>query len=92
MQHFLQFICSIIACGLVVVSVFSLNLAFREGTTYLKRLHRIPCSGCAYFTGDYRLKCTLHPVEALTEEALECLDFEEGSCSNQSRSKLCNQP
>lgn len=91
MQHFLQFICSTIAFGLAVFSFWSVGLACREGATYLKRLHRIPCSDCAYFTGDYRLKCTLRPVEALTEEALECLDFEGGSCSNQSRSKLCNQ-
>jgi hypothetical protein len=39
-------------------------------------LHQIPCPDCMYFTGDYRLKCPVHPIEALSEEALNCKDFE----------------
>jgi hypothetical protein len=29
-----------------------------------------------FFTNDYRLKCTVHPVKACTEEAINCSDFE----------------
>ncbi len=67
---------SMSALGLIAFFVWSVQLAFREGMLNLKRLHSIPCSRCAYFTGDYRLKCTVHPKLALTEEALECRDFE----------------
>ncbi|NJR69347.1 MAG: hypothetical protein HC771_12300 [Synechococcales cyanobacterium CRU_2_2] len=36
----------------------------------------MPCSNCRYFTGDYRLKCTVNPYVALSEEAIGCRDFE----------------
>ncbi|MEM9542971.1 MAG: hypothetical protein AAGA60_26195 [Cyanobacteria bacterium P01_E01_bin.42] len=47
-----------------------------QGCTYLQRLHQIPCSDCTFCTGDYRLKCTVHPCQALSEDAIGCLDFE----------------
>ena len=47
-----------------------------RGFTYLQRLHQIPCSRCTFCTGDYRLKCTVHPYIALSEEAIGCRDFE----------------
>ncbi|MEL6931131.1 MAG: hypothetical protein AAFO95_21300, partial [Cyanobacteria bacterium J06600_6] len=40
-----------------------------------KRMHQIPCTKCRYFTGDYRLKCTVNPAQANTEEAIGCSDF-----------------
>lgn len=36
----------------------------------------MPCSRCAFFTGSYHLKCTVHPCKALSEEAIGCLDYE----------------
>ncbi len=56
-------------------------LALREGWSNLLRLHQIPCSHCAFFTGEYRLKCTVHPFKALSEEAIDCLDYESTSLS-----------
>lgn len=62
---------------LVLVGFFlSIFLAVQDGITRLKRLHQIPCSRCAFFTGDYRLKCTIHPCQALSEEAINCRDYE----------------
>ena len=43
-----------------------------QGINYLKKLHQIPCANCVYFTGDYRLKCTVEPIKAMTENALAC--------------------
>ena len=54
----------------------SIYLAIQEGITRLRRLHQIPCSRCVFFTGDYRLKCPVHPCKALSEEAIDCLDYE----------------
>ncbi|NJK39702.1 MAG: hypothetical protein HC835_00755 [Oscillatoriales cyanobacterium RM2_1_1] len=79
---------SVCASSLVIGIMGLTWRAFREGWTHLKRLHRVPCSRCAYFTGDYRLKCTVHPSLALTEDAIGCHDFEQAShpttpsCSN----------
>ncbi|MCU0568513.1 MAG: hypothetical protein MUF49_18195 [Oculatellaceae cyanobacterium Prado106] len=45
------------------------------GVRMTRQMHRIPCSSCMFFTGDYFLKCTVHPSEALTEEAIACRDY-----------------
>ncbi len=56
--------------------LWSVCLNFNQGWQKLKRLHQIPCHQCAFFTGNYYLKCTIHPQKALTEEAIDCLDLE----------------
>ncbi|MDJ0569802.1 MAG: hypothetical protein QNJ53_12235 [Pleurocapsa sp. MO_192.B19] len=47
----------------------------KTAVDHLKRLHQVPCSNCAYFTGDYRLKCTVNPLDAMSETAIGCRDF-----------------
>lgn len=42
-----------------------------------KRMHQIPCTRCCFFTGDYRLKCTVNPSLANTEQAIGCGDYQE---------------
>ena len=56
-----------------LVSIFQ---GFKYGITHVRKLHQIPCSKCDFFTNDYRLKCTVHPVAACTESAINCFDFE----------------
>ena len=71
----------------ILISIFlaffclSIYLAMQDAITRIRRLHQIPCSRCAFFTGDYRLKCTVHPCKALSEEAIDCLDYEPTSVS-----------
>jgi hypothetical protein len=48
---------------------------FSQGINHIKKLHQVPCSKCAYFTGDYRLKCPINPEIALSELAIDCRDF-----------------
>ncbi|MGD1919391.1 MAG: hypothetical protein ACFCAD_11165 [Pleurocapsa sp.] len=40
----------------------------------VKKMHQIPCTRCRFFTGDYRLKCTVNPHVANTEAAIGCSD------------------
>ncbi len=40
-----------------------------------KKMHEIPCTNCKFFTNDYRLKCTVQPRLANTEQAISCPDF-----------------
>lgn len=81
----------------------SLNTT-KQGINHLKRLHQVPCSNCAYFTGDYRLKCTVNPTIAMSETAIGCRDFlsKEGTrhnnkpqckitCGDCSTSKKCSE-
>ncbi len=41
----------------------------------LQKLHQIPCDRCVFFTGEYNLKCTVHPSRALKEDAIDCVDY-----------------
>ena len=61
---------------LITISLWNLYLTFKQGINYVIRLHQIPCSRCTFFTGDYHLKCTVHPYNALTETAINCSDYE----------------
>jgi hypothetical protein len=50
--------------------------SLRRNWMHVRRLHQIPCSNCIFFTGDYKLKCAVHPCKALTEEAIGCTDYQ----------------
>lgn len=76
LQYVKTTLCLTLILSLIGISVWNFCLTIRQGITYIKKLHDIPCSGCAFFTGDYRLKCTVHPDKALTETALNCRDYE----------------
>jgi hypothetical protein len=66
-----------IAIWLVLLFFFTaLFLAIAEAWVLLRKVHRIPCSRCVFCTGDYRLKCAVHPARAFSEDAIDCRDFE----------------
>jgi hypothetical protein len=63
------------AWSLVFSVVLSTVQIMRDGFQVAKRMHKIPCPNCQFFTGNHYLKCTVHPSWALTEEAIHCSDF-----------------
>ncbi|QHG18320.1 hypothetical protein [Nostoc sp. ATCC 53789] len=69
-------ICFITAWTLTILVVMSLWTAARDSVTTAKLMHQIPCTGCQFFTDNYRLKCTVRPSIANTEEAINCLDYQ----------------
>lgn len=75
-QPLLVPICFVGAWGLIILAIWSVWSAARDGVSAAKQMHQIPCSGCQYFTADYRLKCTIHPSIANTEEAISCMDYQ----------------
>jgi hypothetical protein len=67
----------VICIWLVLLSfLWSFWNSLLQGWADLQRLHQIPCSSCAFFTGEYYLKCTIRPRDALTKAAIDCLDYE----------------
>ena len=70
------FICVGIWSIVIGLMVWQSCKTAKKGLIYVRNLHKIPCSKCVYFTGDYRLKCTVHPIKALSEDAIDCRDFE----------------
>ena len=70
----------LVLCFSVWTTIFSVLLwrliaIAKQAVKHLQHLHQIPCDKCAYFTGDYRLKCTVNPIDAMSETAIGCRDF-----------------
>ena len=89
-QLLLSSSCFIFAWCLILLFIWSTFKTTTEGIHHLKKLHQIPCSRCAFFTNDYRLKCTVHPITALSEEAIKCRDFEPIASHHLPVVKPCN--
>jgi hypothetical protein len=68
-------LCPLVFLVLILGFVWAVLLALRDAVAQLKRLHKMPCDRCIYYTGCQFLKCTVHPSTALTEDAVDCLDF-----------------
>jgi hypothetical protein len=75
-QPLLVPICFVTAWTVIILVVWSLCAAARDSVTTAKLMHQIPCTGCQYFTDNYRLKCTVRPSIANTEEAIDCSDYQ----------------
>lgn len=67
----LRFIGGYSLLGLVGWSLVSFAI---DAYNTAKKMHQIPCTKCRFFTGDHRLKCTVNPHVANTEEAIDCPD------------------
>jgi hypothetical protein len=72
----LQIICPIMIWIVLLFFFASICFATYEGILSLRKLHRIPCNHCAFYTGDHRLKCTVHPCTAFSIDSLDCIDYE----------------
>lgn len=76
------FICFGLWTTVISLIIWRTGTTAKQAVNHVQRLHQIPCSNCTYFTGDYRLKCTVHPCKALSEDAIDCRDFEVCSSRN----------
>lgn len=72
-------ICFVAAWGLVSLVGLSLWTAARDSVRVAQRMHQIPCASCQFYTNTHFLKCPVHPSEAGTEDAVNCMDFEQRS-------------
>ena len=75
-RPFLVPICFFCAWTLTIIFAWSLWTTIRDSVSTSKRMHQIPCPDCQFFTGDYRLKCTVQPSIANSEDAITCSDYQ----------------
>ncbi|MBD2165569.1 hypothetical protein H6G04_14315 [Calothrix membranacea FACHB-236] len=61
---------------IMILLFWSLGITLKKGISFLWKLHQVPCHNCEFFTNEYRLKCTVHPKKACSEQAIGCIDFE----------------
>ncbi|HLO85145.1 MAG TPA: hypothetical protein VK203_09060 [Nostocaceae cyanobacterium] len=75
-EPFIVPICFITAWGVMILVAWSLWTTARDSVKTAQQMHKIPCPNCQFFTNNYRLKCTVHPSTANTEEAINCCDYQ----------------
>ena len=63
------------ACSILGLFGWSVLSFVVDTIARAKEMHQIPCTKCRFFTGDYRLKCTVNPQVANTEQAIDCPDY-----------------
>ncbi|WP_318719007.1 MULTISPECIES: hypothetical protein [unclassified Roseofilum] len=85
----IESVCPLALSALFIGFCSAVVAAFRKAIPQMKRLHSVPCNYCVYFTGCHYLKCTVHPSKALTEEAVDCRDFEHLSYRKSCCTKGC---
>ncbi|MGK7932556.1 MAG: hypothetical protein AB4041_14135 [Microcystaceae cyanobacterium] len=68
-------ICFVLTWLFIISLASTLWGSVRDGVNRAKTMHQIPCANCRFFTNDYRLKCTIQPSIANTEQAIDCGDF-----------------
>lgn len=81
-------ICCVAAWSFVGIGIWGLVAAVRDSLQRARRMHQIPCARCRYFSGNYLLKCPVHPDIALSETAIGCSDFEKSCPEWQANSSL----
>ena len=70
------FLCAWLLFALFISTIIN---AVIDITKRSQVMHQIPCHSCQYFTRSYYLKCTVNPLIANTESAVNCLDFQQKS-------------
>jgi hypothetical protein len=75
LQPILVPLCFIVAWVFLLSLGWSMVSAIRDLLDRSKRMHEIPCANCQFFTNNYRLKCTVQPTLANTEQAIGCRDY-----------------
>jgi hypothetical protein len=91
LTQFASFVCKLLFITCISAGMLAYTLAtwksVQKNWLHLRRLHQIPCSQCVFFTGEYKLKCTVHPCKALSEEAIGCIDYQTAKKSSANDAK-----
>lgn len=69
-------ICFVVTWVFILSLVWGTLAMIQDTIRVSQKLHQIPCANCQFFTDSYYLKCPVHPSSALTEEAINCMDYE----------------
>lgn len=88
LQPYLGPICLVVAWSMVILGVWQVIAATRDGVQRAQTMHQIPCSDCSFFTNQAVLKCALHPTQALSEDAIGCKDFETANATQAAYQRL----
>lgn len=59
----------------MIGGIFFYKLKLLKQASSLKTIPETRCQNCRFFSNNHYLKCTVHPYTVLTEEAINCPDY-----------------
>lgn len=75
LQPVLTPLCFVLAWGFILMLLWTIISAGKSAIKQGQTMRQIPCPNCQFFTNDHRLKCTIQPMIANTEQAIYCQDY-----------------
>jgi hypothetical protein len=67
---------ALLAWGITFMMFWMVIRQCQTGIVSVRRLHKVPCYQCQYFTNSHYLKCTVNPELAASEAAIDCQDYQ----------------
>ncbi|WP_287128891.1 hypothetical protein [Candidatus Cyanaurora vandensis] len=76
LRDWLPYFSALVLGSILLRLLWDLVCWFRQMKQVVQRNLAIPCHRCRYANPDFNyLKCTVHPVTAFSEAAIDCGDF-----------------
>ena len=69
----------------IAAKLSSLPKISRERNLSLKRHSKIPCRSCQFYSNNPYIRCAIRPTDALTEQAIDCSDYQLSNPQKSSR-------
>jgi hypothetical protein len=63
----------------IAASIYAFIPKRKQHSIIFKPRYKFLCYRCRYFGDNPYLKCALHPVTVLTEQAVDCIDYDPNS-------------
>ncbi|MEM1169123.1 MAG: hypothetical protein AAGJ08_08660 [Cyanobacteria bacterium P01_H01_bin.35] len=60
---------------MIILTLWSIICAIANSVRRAQKMHNISCANCLFFTGNYHLKCPVRLKIALSEKAINCIDY-----------------
>lgn len=67
---------SLVMLSGIAAAIYACIPKRRQHSFGFKPYHKFLCHRCRYFSDNAYLKCALHPVAVLTEQAIDCADYD----------------
>jgi hypothetical protein len=69
------FIFSLVILSTIGVLIYACIFNCKQHSFRVKLPSKIICSRCRYFNDNHFLRCAIHPVDVMTEQAVDCMDY-----------------
>jgi hypothetical protein len=75
LDTFLWLTMSLMILSTICILIYAYLAKNRKYLSSFNLFHPVPCRRCQYFSNNAHLKCTVHPIIAMTKQAIDCRDY-----------------